>query len=72
MKTYRTLLSAILFLLILLTVSCNSYKDAQQRQNLMMPKKSELQRNKGKYHEVKKKKTYKPAKSKKRKYKKRR
>ena len=70
MKPGKSLITAIIFFFILL--GCNTYKDAQQRQNLMMPKKSELPRNSGKYNEVKKKKTYKPSKPKKQKSKKRR
>ena len=47
-------LKALIFLIL---TACCSYKDMQERRNLMIPKKSELPRNR-KYKEAKKKKTY--------------
>lgn len=39
--------------------ACSSAKDSVERQNLMMPKKSEMPRN-YRYKEIEKRKTYKP------------
>jgi hypothetical protein len=44
-------------LILLILTGCSGYKDMVERRNLMMPKKSELPRNK-KYTEAKKRKTY--------------
>lgn len=54
-----------LFILLPVAVSCNAEKEATERRNLMMPKKSEMSRN-SRYKEVEKRKTnnYKVKKSK--------
>jgi hypothetical protein len=44
-------------LILIIFLGCSSYKDVQGRRNYMIPKKSELPRNR-KYKEAKKKKTY--------------
>jgi len=44
-------------LILLIFIGCSGYKDMQERKNFMIPKKSELPRNR-KYKEAKKKKTY--------------
>jgi hypothetical protein len=44
-------------LVLMIFMGCSGYKDMQERKNYMIPKKSELPRNK-KYKEAKKKKTY--------------
>lgn len=70
MKPGITRQHIILFLIMLLMVlvtGCGGPKDAQERRNLMIPRKDELPRNK-KYKMVEKRKTYKVNK----KYKKRR
>lgn len=70
MKPGITIQHIILFLIMLLMVlvtGCGGPKDAQERRNLMIPRKDELPRNK-KYKMVEKRKTYKVNK----KYKKRR
>ncbi len=56
----RILNIKILFLKALILIflaGCSGYKDMVERRNLMMPKQSELPRNK-KFRETKKKKTY--------------
>ena len=61
MKPGITRQHIILFLIMLLMVlvnGCGGPKDAQERRNLMIPKKDELPRNK-KYNMVEKRKTYK-------------
>ena len=63
MKTAKYLL--ILWVLILVMPSCSTAEKAShERKNLMMPHKSEMKRN-SKYKPPKAKKTYKPAKKKK-------
>jgi len=44
-------------LILLILGGCSGYKDMVERRNLMMPKQSELPRNK-KFREAKKRKTY--------------
>lgn len=44
-------------LILVIFIGCSGYKDMQERKNYMIPKKSELPRNR-KYKEAKKKKTY--------------
>lgn len=51
----RLLIAKALILFIFL--GCSGYKDMQERRNYMIPKKSELPRNR-KYKEAKKKRTY--------------
>ena len=56
----------LLMISMVFVTGCGGPKDAQQRRNLMIPKKDELPRNK-KYNMVEKRKTYKPDKNHKRK-----
>ncbi len=56
-------LTAALIILITGITGCGAAKDAQQRRNLMIPRKDELPRNK-KYTSVEKRKTYKIKKNK--------
>jgi len=57
MKGIRILICAMaLFILLPVAVSCNAEKEATERRNLMMPKKSEMARN-SRYKEVEKRKT---------------
>ncbi|MBN2214263.1 MAG: hypothetical protein JW723_08460 [Bacteroidales bacterium] len=61
MKPSLTAQSVLLFFImsvIVLVTGCGGLKDAQERRNLMIPKKDELPRNK-KYKMVEKRKTYK-------------
>jgi hypothetical protein len=44
-------------LILIFLAGCSGYKDMVERRNLMMPKQSELPRNR-KFREAKKKKTY--------------
>ncbi len=53
----RLLLFLIMSLMVLVT-GCGGLKDAQERRNLMIPRKDELPRNR-KYKMVEKRKTYK-------------
>ncbi len=57
MTRQRMLVFLIMVLMVLVT-GCGGAKDAQERRNLMIPKKDELPRNK-KYNMVEKRKTYK-------------
>ncbi len=50
MRKY-TLLSVIALFLLSISYSCSSSRDVSERRNLMMPKKSEVPRNTGKYQE---------------------
>lgn len=54
----RRLLLLLIILLMGLATGCGGLKDAQERRNLMIPRKDELPRNK-KYKMVEKRKTYK-------------
>jgi hypothetical protein len=57
MKTNKLLLFSLAILILLTGVlACNAEKEATERRNLMMPKKSEMQRN-DRYKEVGKRKT---------------
>jgi len=57
MKTNKILLYCLAFLILLTGVlACNAEKEATERKNLMMPRKSEMQRN-DRYKEVGKRKT---------------
>ena len=65
--TKQHIIIFLIMLLMVLVTGCGGLKDAQERRNLMIPRKDELPRNK-KYKMVEKRKTYKVNK----KYKKRR
>lgn len=54
----RKILLLVIMVLMVLAAGCGGPKDAQERRNLMIPKKDELPRNK-KYKMVEKRKTYK-------------
>ena len=56
-KALNVKLLVLKALIILILTACSGYKDMQERKNYMIPKKSELPRNR-KYKEAKKKKTY--------------
>jgi hypothetical protein len=57
LKVLNIKLLMIKALILIIFLGCSSYKDMQERRNYMIPKKSELPRNR-KYKEAKKKKTY--------------
>jgi hypothetical protein len=56
--TRQGILLFLIMLLMILVTGCGGPKDAQERRNLMIPKKDELPRNK-RYKMVEKRKTYK-------------
>ncbi|UCH14512.1 MAG: hypothetical protein JSV22_00750 [Bacteroidales bacterium] len=56
-KALNVKLLVLKALILLILTACSGYKDMQERKNYMIPKKSELPRNR-KYKEAKKKKTY--------------
>jgi hypothetical protein len=56
--TRQGILLFLIMMLMLLVTGCGGPKDAQERRNLMIPKKDELPRNK-RYKMVEKRKTYK-------------
>jgi len=57
MKSRKLFLcTLVLFILLSGMVACNAEKEAAERRNLMMPKKSEMARN-SRYKEVEKRKT---------------
>jgi len=57
-KTVQNILLFFIMALMVFITGCGGPKDAQERRNLMIPKKDELPRNK-KYNMVEKRKTYK-------------
>ncbi len=56
--TYQSILLCFIISLIVMVSGCGGLKDAQERRNLMIPRKDELPRNK-KYKMAKQRKTYK-------------
>jgi hypothetical protein len=56
--TFQSILLFFIMSLIVMITGCGGLKDAQERRNLLIPRKDELPRNK-KYNMVERRKTYK-------------